>query len=201
MDHLDRLLAEAGPLLHRVDAVLSAGGAPAAHPVWHQLRRVRLLPADAVRTVAALRPGDLTDAPTGVRAAARTCATVADSLPGPADWSGPAADAYDESRRALAGHLSGSPDALEARLHATADLAESLLTWMRATRDQVAETLADVLVSTQAIALATDRTDSSSPTQQEAAANIATRTLQTIGDAYDQAADLLYRARPLRDPR
>ena len=65
-DRLDTLLDTVGPLLRRVDDVLSTGGAPPEHPVWREIRRVRLLPWDAVLAVAALRPDVMREAVTKV---------------------------------------------------------------------------------------------------------------------------------------
>src|SRR5919112_3672676 len=86
-DRLDGLLSTAAPLLKRVDEVLTVAGAPPDHRVWSQLRRVRLLPWDAVRAVAALRPGDLQEAAPELRAEARSYAGIAESLPPAGPWS------------------------------------------------------------------------------------------------------------------
>ena len=70
MDRLDGLLHTARPLLSKVDEMLSSAGAPADHRVWDELRRVRLLPGDAARAIAALRPSALGDAGPELRAEA-----------------------------------------------------------------------------------------------------------------------------------
>ena len=44
MDALDEVMDTAGPLLRRVDELLSGLGAPPDHEVWTEMRRVRLLP-------------------------------------------------------------------------------------------------------------------------------------------------------------
>jgi hypothetical protein len=196
MDRLDRLLGTAGPLLRRVDATLTAGGAPVDHAVWDELRRVRLMPTDAVQTVAALRPQDLAEAPAGLQAAADTSVAVADSLPAPGEWSGTAADAYNQARQAEAARIADS----HTRLRATASLAEALLTWMNATRDELAAALAEILISAEAVTLSGNNVDSTSAREVEAAANLAARVLQTVGDAYARATDLLHTANTLREP-
>ena len=109
-DHLDGVLGTAAPLLKRVDEVLAATGAPADHELWPAVRRVRLLPWDAVQTVAGLRPQALAAAAPELRADARSYAGIAEALPTPDDWTGDAADAYDTARRRTAQHLSGGLD-------------------------------------------------------------------------------------------
>jgi hypothetical protein len=191
MDRLDPLLETAGPLLRRVDQVLSAGGAPVDHEVWRHLRRVRLLPWEAVQAVAALRPGDLADAAPELRAGARSCARVAASLPPPAEWTGDAADAYDAARRRAAAHLSGGPDNLDKRLEATADLADALVGWMTGARDDLASVLAEVLTSAEALTLSADA-DAELPSAGDvvAAADVAARILDTIATNYESAQEV-----------
>src|SRR4051794_24105681 len=98
MDELDHIVGPAGPLLRSVDAVIAEAGAPADHPGWAAIRRVRLLPGDAVYAVAALRSNDLADAAPELRADARAYAGIAESLPPPGLWTGAAAEAYDAAR-------------------------------------------------------------------------------------------------------
>ncbi|UQU64603.1 hypothetical protein COUCH_37620 [Couchioplanes caeruleus] len=191
MDRLNELLETAGPLLRRVDATIAGAGAPPSDEVWTQLRRVRLLPGDAVRAVAALRPADLADAAPELRADARAYAVLAGSLPAPGEWSGIAAEAYDRVRARTATHLSGDRDSLDERLQASADLADDLITWMRQTREAVAAVLGDILGSLEAVVLAGDKVDISAPREVSAAATVAERVLRTVADAYDRAADLL----------
>ncbi|GAB1688938.1 hypothetical protein [Krasilnikovia sp. M28-CT-15] len=202
MDRLGHLLDTSAPLLRRVDEVLSAAGAPPGHPVWPELRRVRLLPGDAVRAVAALRPAGLADAARELHADADTYAEVADSLPPPGGWSGDAAGAYDDARRRAATHLSGAPDSLDARLAATAELAEALVDWMEQTRADLAGSLADALGSTAAVTLSTDGPiDPAACPQVLAAAEIGQRVLRTIRERYDAVADLLHSSAELAEAR
>lgn len=199
MDRLDQLLDTASPLLRRVDELLRAGGAPPGHGVWVQLRRVRLLPGDAARAVAALRPADLGDAGPELRADARACAVLAASLPPPGEWSGMAAEAYDRARQRTAERLSGE-FSLGERLQASADLAEALAGWMRTTRDGLASVLAEIVGSAEAIVLASDKVDITSPREIMAAADAGEKILEVVADAYDEAVDLMRTSSDLAEP-
>jgi hypothetical protein len=192
MDRLDDMLSTAVPLLKRVDEVLSTTGAPADHEVWPSLRRVRLLPWDAVQAVAALRPGDLAEAAPELRADARSYAGIAESLPPPGQWSGDAAEAYDAARRHAADQLSGGPDSLDERLEATADLAAALTDWMHQARSDLAATLAEVLTSAEALSLSAGAAvDPAATRDARAAADVAARVLETVAGSYDAALDLV----------
>lgn len=192
MDTLDHVMDTAGPLLRRVDEVLSGVGAPWNHAVWTEMRRVRLLPGDAAQAVAALRAADLADAAPELRADARGYAGVADALPPAGAWSGDAAEAYDAARRRSALHLSGGPDSLDERLEATADLADALVEWIAQSRAGLAGTLAAVLGSAQALTLSAATTiDPAATGEVAAAADVGRLVLQTVADIYDQAGDLL----------
>jgi hypothetical protein len=192
MDRLDQVLQTAGPLLRRVDEVISTVGAPPDHRLWAELRRVRVLPGDAVHAVAALRPAGLTEAAPELRADARAYAGIAESLPPPAAWSGEAADAYNAARLRTADHLSGAPESLDERLEATADLADALIDWMAQSRRRLATVLAEILNSTEALDLSNDSAlDPAANREIVAAADVGTRLLRVVADSYDHAADLL----------
>jgi hypothetical protein len=199
MDRLDRLMTTAGPLLGRVDDILAVAGAPPEHRVWAELRRVRLLPGDAARAVTALRPEELGEAAPELRADARAYAVLAASLPAPEEWSGSAAEAYDAARRRAAAHLSGSPDSLDERLAATADLADQMVAWMRSARDGLAGALAEVLTSTEAVTLAESAVDLSAAREQQAAAEVAAQVLRAVAEGYETGADLLCTSRRLTE--
>jgi hypothetical protein len=216
MDLLDGVVATADPLLRRVDQVLSTTGAPPDHPVWPSLRRVRLLPGDAVQAVAALRPADLADAAPELRADARSYAGLADSLPPPTTWTGDAAEAYEAARRRTASHLSGTPDSLAQRLEATADLADALADWMRQARSDLAVTLAEVLTSAEAVSLSLALsagavpdppgehwrpTPAAATRDARAAADVATRVLDTVADSYAAAEELITATAALAGPQ
>jgi hypothetical protein len=198
MDQLDQLLVTTTPLLSRVDEALSGVGAPGGHDVWRELRRVRLLPGDAARVVAALHPAAMLDAIPELRADARTYADLADALPPAGGWSGEAAEAYEKARRGAAEHLNGGPDSLGHRMEATADLADALTGWMLRARADLAATLAEVMISTEAITLLA--ADHPSSDRAAAAAAIGARLLQTVADSYDAAEDLLAGATDLQSP-
>ncbi|MGX6605361.1 hypothetical protein ACWKSP_24990 [Micromonosporaceae bacterium Da 78-11] len=209
MDRLDQVLDTARPLLQRVDEVLSLAGAPAGHDMWAELRRVRLLPGDAAQAVAALRPTVFVEAVPELRADARACAQLAGSLPPPDEWTGEAADAYEDVRRRAAAHLGGGGESLDERLEATADLAQALTEWMQQTRTGLAVTLAGILDSGEAVTLSGSLSGSVSdslsgsfagsgatmpPPAAEvlAAAEVAAHVLRSVADNYDHATDLLH---------
>lgn len=202
-DRLDAVLETVAPLLRRVGDILSVAGAPADHEVWPALRRVRLLPWDAVRAVAALRPAELSEAGPELRLGARDYAGIAESLPPPGVWSGEAADAYDAVRRRTAGHLSGTDDSLDERLAATAALAEDLAAWMSRARSELALAVAGILSSAEALELSAGtgggRIDPASSGEAEAAARIATIVLEAVAAAYDSAAELMTATEPLAE--
>jgi hypothetical protein len=201
MDRLGELLEAARPLLARVDEVLTTVGAPAEHPIWAELRRVRLLPGAAARAVAALRPAAFGAAIPELRADARACGELAASLPPPDDWTGEAAEAYDAARRRTAAQLSGGHLSLDERLEATADLAQALTDWMERTRADLADALAEALTSSEALTLSTGGAATPPPLAEiRAAAGIAAHLLQVIADSYERAADLLHGSAPLTTP-
>ena len=202
MDRLDLALQTAAPLLRRVDEVISTVGAAPDHRLWAELRRVRLLPGDAVRAVAALRPAGLAEAAPELRADARAYAGIAESLPQPSGWTGDAADSYEAARRRTAGFLSGAPESLDERLEATADLADALADWMRQTRDELAGVLAQTLGSNEAVQLANDAPlDPAANQTTTAAAEVGASLLRTIADSYDLALDLLEGSAELAEAR
>jgi hypothetical protein len=201
MDALDQIAGPADSLVRRVDELLSGAGAPPDHRVWTQLRRVRLLPGDAVHAVTALRSAELLDAAPELRADARAYAGIAESLPSPGGWTGAAADAYDAARRRAADHLSGGADSLDERMEATADLADALIDWIEQTRGSLAGTLAEILVSSQAITLvAEEPADPTASRLVAAAADVAERILRSVADSYDTAVELLHGSAELAVP-
>jgi hypothetical protein len=193
MDALDEVMDTAGPLLRRVDELLSSLGAPPDHEVWTAMRRVGLLPGDAAQAVVALRAGELHEAAPELRADARGYAGIAEALPAPGAWTGDAADAYNAARRRTAEHLSGGADSLDERLEATADLADALIEWMDQTRGDLARTLAHVLGSAEALSLSSATAiDPAATGEVIAAAEVGRRILQTVAESYESAADLLH---------
>jgi hypothetical protein len=200
MDRLDETLAACVPLLERVDDLLEVAGAPGGHEVWSELRRVRLLPGEAARVVAELRPAAFDDAVARLRSEARACAAAATDLLPPGDWTGDAADAYETARRQVAGRLSGDDESLEERLEATADLAQAFTDWMTKTRLDLAAALAGVLSSGEALTLAAGLGSPPTEAETDAAAAVATHVLRTIADSYADAEDLLQGSTDLAEP-
>jgi hypothetical protein len=191
MDRLDDLLDAARPMLDRVDQMLSVVGAPGEHRVWAQLRRVRLLPGDAARAVASLRPAALGEAGPEIRAEARACVEIATALPAPGEWSGEAAEAYDEARHRAASQLSGGDESLDERMEATADLAEALQEWMTQTRNDLARALAEALASSEAAALTASGGMPPSEADILGAADIAASLLRVVADNYEYGGELI----------
>ncbi|MFY1705571.1 hypothetical protein ACN28G_28300 [Micromonospora sp. WMMA1923] len=150
MDALDRLAEPGLDLLRRVDTLL-AGGAPEGHPVWPLLRRLQVLPAEAVRGFLDLHPAPLTTAGDEVRRLIRSYDQACAPLTDPVAWSGPAAASYGQARAALLRHLDEGPESLIGRLESTAGYADALADWVERSRIALARTLAEVLGSTEAV--------------------------------------------------
>ncbi|MFJ6198808.1 hypothetical protein [Micromonospora sp. NPDC092111] len=217
MDALDRLAEPGLDLLARVDALLAAG-APEAHPVWPLLRRMQVLPGEALRAFLDLHPAPLAAAGHAVRRLVPGYDDACAALTDPGVWSGPAATAYDEARTALLRHLDEGPESLVGRLESTAGYADALAHWVEGSRLAVARVLAEVLGSTEAVrvraATASGTAPGTGPASgveaasgaepalgvgpnpgaepgRGAAAEIATRVLSVLGVAYDGAETLL----------
>ena len=182
MDALDRLAGPALELLSRVDATLTRSGAPDGHPLWPLLRRLRVLPGDAVAAVAALRPAPLAAAGPALRALS---GQYAQPHATPPDWQGPAAAAFTARWTTLSGYVG---DGLAERLADTASYAQAVADWVGRTRLAVARTVATAMASEQALTLGTDAEPGEAV---RAAADIAARVLGTVADAYAQADMLL----------
>ncbi|MEU6075866.1 hypothetical protein [Micromonospora sp. NPDC047074] len=198
MDALDRLAEPGLDLLRRVDTLLAAG-APEGHRVWPLLRRMQVLPGEAVRHFLDLHPVPLATAGHAVRRLVRGYDDACAALTDPVLWSGPASSAYGQERAALLRHLDEGPDSLVGRLESTAGYADALADWVEGSRLALARALADVLRSTEAVAVvaatsvpagAARRQEPAGPGAIEAA-EIATRVLAVLGVAYDGAETLL----------
>lgn len=184
MDALDRIVGAGLDLLSRVDSVLARFGAPEHHPVWPLLRRLGVLPGDAVGAVAALRPASLAGVGPDLRLLSREYAEL--PILRRLEWQGQAADAFGARWTAFSAHLTGETDSLASRLIDTARYAEAVADWADRTRLAVARTLAAVLTSAEAVTVITG-TD----LVPLAAADIAARVLGAVADAYDEAEELL----------
>ncbi|SCG63466.1 hypothetical protein [Micromonospora halophytica] len=191
MDALDRLAEPGLDLLRRVDRLLAAG-APEGHRLWPLLRRMQVLPGDALRAFLDLHPAPLATAGHAVRRLVRGYDDASAALTDPGLWSGPAASAYDEARSALLRHLDEGPESLVGRLESTAGYADALAHWVEGSRLAVARVLAEVIGSTEAVHVHAATALGAEPGPGTlAAAEIATRVLSVLGVAYDGAETLL----------
>ncbi len=197
MDALDRLAEPGLDLLRRVDTLLAAG-APEGHRVWPLLRRMQVLPGDALRSFLDLRPAPLAGAGHAVRRHIQGYDHACAALTDPLLWSGSAAAAYGQSRAMLLRHLDEGPESLVGRLEATAGYADALAHWVEDSRLAVARALADVIGSAEAVAViaATSLTREQSHSGPSSpgnagAAEIAARVLAVLCVAYDGAETLL----------
>ncbi|MGI5525100.1 hypothetical protein ACQEUX_29760 [Micromonospora sp. CA-259024] len=196
MDALDRLAEPGLDLLRRVDTLLAAG-VPEGHRVWPLLRRMQVLPGDAVRSFLDLHPAPLVGAGHAVRRLVRGYDDVSATLTDAVLWSGSAATAYGQQRAALLRHLDEGPDSLVGRLESTAGYADALADWVEGSRLALARTLADVLRSAEAVAVVaataagvSTRLGPVGPGAADAA-EIAARVLAVLCVAYDGAETLL----------
>jgi hypothetical protein len=217
MDALERLAGPASDLLALVDRALARSGAPDAHPVWPLLRRVGALPGVAVGAIAELRPAPLAAGGPSLRMLAEGYAeaSAAATIHAPTGttgralmvdsggWQGMAAEAFAARWSALSAHLAGGVDSLSARLETTAAYAESIASWMARTRGAVAETLARVLTSAEAVAVVTGPAGAGwfgaewpAPPAARAHADIAAAVLYPIARACEQASELAERWSP-----
>ncbi len=197
MDALDRLAEPGLDLLRRVDTLLAAG-APEGHRVWPLLRRMQVLPGEALRNFLDLRPAPLAGAGHTIRRQVHGYDHACGALTDPVLWSGPAAAAYGQSRAMLLAHLDEGPESLVGRLEATAGYADALADWVEGSRLAVARALSDVIGSAEAVAVlaATSVTRDSSHSGPSSpggagAAEIAARVLAVLCVAYDGAETLL----------
>ncbi|MEV7228922.1 hypothetical protein [Polymorphospora sp. NPDC051019] len=195
MDALDQLVRAGAGLLVRVDDILARSGAPDGDPVWPLLRRLRALPGEAVRAVAAFDPAPLATAGSALHdlrpGYARGHAAVARGV----DWTGGGADSFEAHRTALATHLSDDPDGLTGRLAATATYAEAVAEWLAGSRATLARTLATVLTCAEAVTLTAAAPAGAGPDSDDAlaAARVGTVLLQAVADVYESGEALLRR--------
>ncbi|MFC4997290.1 WXG100 family type VII secretion target [Dactylosporangium cerinum] len=203
MDALDRLAGIGTDLLHRVDAVLIAGGAPAGDPLWPLLRQVGALPGDALEFGLKLTPGPLRTAAAQLRAdadrfARRRDRLAADLGPAAATWEGSGAEAFRARWQSLAGHLGdgGDPATVTGRLRATASYAEALADWSDGLRTELAEAVARVTGSAEAVAIRGLAEGPPPAAVLEAAARIGVRVLRPVAEAFRAARDLEQRWSP-----
>jgi uncharacterized protein YukE len=209
MDELDQVAGAGFDLLSRVDSVLAGFGAPEGHPVWPLLRRLGILPADAVGAVGALRPASLGEFAPMLRGLSREFAELPPA--GRLEWHGRAAEAFDAHWATFSAHLAGDTDTLASRLTDTAKYAEAVADWADRTRLAVARALATALTSAEAVTIITgpdlarsggtgsETTGTDRTALAAAAADIAAHVLRAVADAYDEAEELLANASELAD--
>jgi hypothetical protein len=206
-DALDRLSAEAVPLLRRVDAALTFSGASADDAVWPLLRRVRALPSDAVAAVAGWRAEPLAATAAELRSFARRWDGALDTVAAPPPWEGAAAEAYRRRWAALHTYArGGGADSAVGRLRATADHLDALAEWVTRSRRALAAALADALTSAEAVTLLTARAPDEPPAAPgepvteaavgSAAARLAVHVLTPVAVACDEGRALSEDAAP-----
>jgi hypothetical protein len=190
MDPLDRLAGPAADLLAHVDELIADLGAPHGHRIWPLMRRLRVLPGEAVAAVAALRPAPFAAAGGSVRALLPEYDVAIEALAAPPEWQGGCADGYAAHRAALARYVAGSGESLIQRIDTTAGYADSLADWVSRTRLDLARTLARVLGSAEAVAVVAEGAGGGSTPGVLAAAEIGAEVLDTLARAYDEGASI-----------
>jgi len=206
-DALDRLFAEAVPLLRRVDAALTFSGAGADDAVWPLLRRVRALPSDAVAAVTGWRSEPLAETSAELRRFARRWEEALDPVAVPPPWEGAAAEAYRRRWATLHAYArGGGPESAVGRLRATADHLDELAGWVTRSRRAVAVALADALACAEAVTLLTAPAPDGPPVAPgepvteavvgAAAARLAVHVLTPVAVACDEGRALSEDAAP-----
>lgn len=204
MDALDHLAPTAVDLLSRVDERLAGSGAPPDHPVWTLLGRLRVLPGAGMAWVAGLRPMPLTVAGRTLRGVLQEYADVHHLLTavpaggsgaGDDGWQGSTAELFAAHRAALVTHLAGPAESMTTRIEATAAYADAVADWIDNGRAALARTLADVLVSAEAVTVRAGTSTVPETERAMAAAEIGWRVLATVADVHDQGEVLLRRHR------
>ena len=161
MDALDRIEPVARELLVRVDAALIAHGAPADHALWAQLRRVGAAPGDVVAFFVATDPEVLRRAAEALRTRGAVLADIRLHVAG--GWQGAAGESFAAHAAAMQAHLDAEAieagaeageESIRGRWSATASYVEDVADWFTDARVALARTLAEVLSSTQAVAVA-----------------------------------------------
>jgi uncharacterized protein YukE len=189
MDALDRVEPVARPLLGAVDTALVSLGAPPEHPIWGLLRRVGATPADAVAAVAGLAPDALREAGARLRGYS---ALYRDAVPrANVSWHGSAGSGYEATVAGLSDHLTE----MVGRIGSTAAYLDTVADWQQAARDGVAEALALVLISAEALVLG--RGDDAHTAMVRAAADVGAHVLAAVAAALTRGEQLAGPADPL----
>jgi hypothetical protein len=217
MDALDVVLGPGRDLLGRVDATLTAAGAPAESPLWELLRQIGALPGDALEFGAALDPVAMRNAAEDLRARAVEFTderSAVDRVAADRPWEGSGADAFSAVWQSLADHIGDTVDGgeptLSGRLSALASYVDGVATWASTLRGRLAMAVADTLASAEAVVLATAPTDSTAAASAAASVGVkvltplaqATRTGRDLHDAWTpNLAELTYRGAASSGPR
>lgn len=133
------------------------------------------------------------------RFARRRDRLAADLGPAAGAWEGAGAEAFAARWQSLAGHLGdgADPATVTGRLRATASYADALADWSEGLRTELAEAVARVAGSAEAVTIRGDRAGSPpSAAALAAAARIGVRVLQPVADAFSAARDLEARWSP-----
>jgi hypothetical protein len=190
MDLLHRVLPAGVDLLDRAGTVLAAAGAPPDAPIWAPLRRLRILPVDAVDAVAGLDPGSIRAGAARLRSLRGEHATTATQLTGLAQtehWGGAGAESFAATTLAQSDHLG---DGLAGRLEETAAFFDDVADWIVGARRGLAAALAEAVGSVEAVALRADAQPVPDPATVQAAVAVSALVLEAVAAAYDRAEDL-----------
>jgi hypothetical protein len=194
-DALDRLAEPGDDLLRRVDTLLSAAGIAPGSPAEPMLLRVGALPSEVLEYGMRLDVGALRAAVAELRGVgdrfrqlpARLAADVGQSA-----WEGRGAEAFGVAWTALAGFIGGDADAntIVGRVDATAAYLEGVASWAAGFRHELAEAVARVISSTEAVLVVTASGAGAGAEAVAAAGRIAERVLRTAAEALDAAEEL-----------
>ncbi|WP_432834460.1 hypothetical protein [Dactylosporangium sp. CA-092794] len=159
-DALDRLAEVGGDLFRRVGDVLAVTGIAADSPVWPLVRRVRGLPADVLDYGLRLDVDGLQAGATELQGIAERFGELPEQLGTDvtrAAWEGGGADAFGIVWEALAAHIGDGtePATIAGRVRATAGYLEAVAGWAAGFRHELAEAIARVATSAEAVTLVT----------------------------------------------
>jgi hypothetical protein len=170
---------------------------------------VAALPSEVLRFALQLDPEALRTSAADLRATATRFTDLPAHLTSDLTWEGPAAESFAATWTPLTAHIGTSTDpaTLTGRLESTAAYTEAMATWAETFRHEVAEAIARVATSSEAVTLLTTPQPAApppsdgepktpaptTPAATAAAARIATRVLQTAADGLDSANAMEYR--------
>ncbi|MEV6925489.1 hypothetical protein AB0M46_13460 [Dactylosporangium sp. NPDC051485] len=195
-DVLDRLAGVGDDLFRRVGAVLADGGLPPEGDAAQLVRRVGGLPAEVLGFALQLDVNGLRRAAGELRGVAERFGEVPGRLEadvGRSAWEGSGAEAFGVVWNALAEHVGdgSEPGTIAGRMAATAGYVEALAGWAAGFRHELAEAIARVATSVEAVTLVTGAGAGAPRAEVTAAAGrIVARVLQPAADALDAADEL-----------